>query len=62
VTGLFFVGSSTGAMFQPWLIGQLFEPVGPRSAIVVIVIAELLATAVVGMMTLYVSRQARRPA
>jgi len=29
---------------------------------VVIVIATLLATAVVSMMTLYVSRQARRPA
>ena len=29
VTGWFFVGASTGAMFLPWLIGQLFESIGP---------------------------------
>jgi len=30
VTGWFFVGSSLGAMTVPWVIGQLFEHVGPR--------------------------------
>lgn len=29
-TSLFFVGASTGAMFFPWLIGQLYASVGPR--------------------------------
>lgn len=29
VTGWFFVGSSLGAMTVPWIIGQLFEGVGP---------------------------------
>ena len=62
VTGMFFVGSSTGSMFQPWLIGQLFESAGPRSAILVIVVATLLATAVFGLMALYVSRHEPRPA
>jgi hypothetical protein len=31
ITGAFFVGSSLGGMFLPWLIGQLFVPAGPQS-------------------------------
>jgi fucose permease len=46
VTGLFLVGSSAGGMSLPWLIGQLFEPLGPRVAMVVIA-ADLVATFVV---------------
>ncbi|MEE2659552.1 MAG: MFS transporter [Candidatus Latescibacterota bacterium] len=38
VTGFFFVGSSTGGMTIPWIIGQLFEPVGPSSVFVVILV------------------------
>ncbi len=30
VTGFFLVGSSAGAMFWPWLIGQFFESRGPQ--------------------------------
>ena len=30
VTGWFLVGASAGGMFLPWLVGQLFESVGPR--------------------------------
>lgn len=29
ITSLFFIGGSLGGMALPWLIGQLFEPVGP---------------------------------
>jgi FHS family Na+ dependent glucose MFS transporter 1 len=29
VTAWFFVGASLGAMVLPWIIGQLFEPLGP---------------------------------
>ncbi|TMC50903.1 MAG: MFS transporter, partial [Chloroflexi bacterium] len=29
VTGWFFVGASLGGMFWPWLIGQLFDAIGP---------------------------------
>ena len=36
VTGLLFASASCGAMFLPWLIGQIFEPFGPRSALVII--------------------------
>jgi MFS transporter, FHS family, Na+ dependent glucose transporter 1 len=46
VTGWFLVASSIGGMVVPWLIGQLFEPVGPRSAMVLIFLT-LLATAAV---------------
>ncbi|MBN1487430.1 MAG: MFS transporter [Anaerolineae bacterium] len=30
ITGKFFIGSSLGAMGLPWLIGQLFTPLGPQ--------------------------------
>jgi FHS family Na+ dependent glucose MFS transporter 1 len=46
VTGWFLVGSSAGSMSLPWLIGQLFEPVGPRVAMLAIA-ADLVATFVV---------------
>jgi len=32
-TGWFFVGASLGSMTLPWLMGQLFEGIGPVSAI-----------------------------
>ncbi len=35
VTGWFLVASSIGAMSVPWLIGQLFEPVGPQIAMII---------------------------
>lgn len=46
VTSYFFMGGSVGGMITPWLIGQLFESVSPVSAMVVIFICILLATAV----------------
>jgi len=36
VTGWFLVGSSLGAMLLPWLIGQLFESLGPQITLVAI--------------------------
>ncbi len=36
VTGWFFVGSSLGAMTVPWVIGQLFERVGPQVMLVAV--------------------------
>ena len=36
VTGWFFVGTSTGAMSIPWLIGQFFESAGPQSTMYII--------------------------
>ena len=46
VTGWFLIGSSAGGMFLPWLIGQLFEPVGPRVTMIAIGI-DLALTVVV---------------
>jgi len=46
VTGWFLVGASLGSMSMPWLIGQLFEPVGPQVAMVIILIDMLLALGV----------------
>lgn len=47
VTSLLFASASCGAMFLPWLIGQLFEPLGPRSALVIIGASLALATVLV---------------
>jgi fucose permease len=46
VTGWFLVAGSLGAMSLPWLIGQLFEPVGPQSAMAVLFLDLVLASAV----------------
>jgi len=43
ITGRFFVGSSLGGMFLPWLIGQLFEPAGPQVMLVAVLIDLALA-------------------
>ena len=46
VTGGFFVGVGAGSMALPWLIGQLFESVGPRVMVWTILAAVVLAIAV----------------
>ncbi len=38
-TSWFFVGVGLGSMLMPWLIGQLFEPVGPQVTMYVILAA-----------------------
>ncbi len=45
ITGVLFVGGSLGAMVIPWIIGQLFEPVGPSSLLIVVLISLILALA-----------------
>jgi fucose permease len=46
VTGWFLVGASVGSMSLPWLIGQLFEPIGPQIAMVIILIDILVAVGI----------------
>lgn len=46
IAGWFFVGVSTGSMFVPWLIGQLFEPVGPQVMVWILTIDLIVALAV----------------
>jgi len=43
VISWFFVGASLGSMSMPWLIGQLFEPVGPQAALIIMLIDTFLA-------------------
>ena len=50
-TSWFFVGASLGGMFLPWLIGQFFEPVGPRVTIVMVFIDLILAAVLFFAMT-----------
>jgi FHS family Na+ dependent glucose MFS transporter 1 len=44
VTSWFLVASSVGAMTLPWLIGQLFEPVGPEITMLLILLDLVAAT------------------
>ncbi|HEX2979483.1 MAG TPA: hypothetical protein VHO48_04400, partial [Anaerolineaceae bacterium] len=45
----FFFGANLGGMAFPWLIGQMFEPLGPRSAMVTILAGMLGALVVFGV-------------
>lgn len=45
-TSWFFVGASLGSMFLPWLVGQLFEPIGPQVTILIFLVDSLLAMAI----------------
>lgn len=57
VTGWFLVGASAGGMFLPWLIGQMFEKLGPRVMMVTILIDLLAALLVFVMLILNSSRK-----
>lgn len=56
VTGWFFVGSSAGAMLLPWLVGQLFEPIGPQILVYLLIFDLLAAMLVFNVLILYSSR------
>ena len=57
ITGYLFVGGSLGGMILPWLIGQLFEPVGPLSAMVIPAAALLAALLVFVFLLRYLRQQ-----
>lgn len=59
VTGWFFVGASIGGMSLPWLIGQLFESIGPRVTMSVILIDLLVALSILVVLALLPSRGER---
>lgn len=60
ITGWFFVGGSLGAMTLPWLIGQLFESIGPRVTMSTILADLALATVTFGVLMLLAQAQDRR--
>lgn len=45
MTGWFLVGSAVGGMSVPWLVGQLFESIGPYVTIVIVFVDMALAAA-----------------
>ncbi len=45
-TGFFFVGASLGGMCLPWLIGQLFDTVGPRVVMLAIAVDLMVAVGI----------------
>ncbi len=53
VTGWFFIGTSTGSMIIPWLIGQMIDNIGPRSMMVTSVVAIVLAILMLGILITY---------
>lgn len=60
ITGWFFVGASTGNMTLPWLIGQLFESVGPRVMMATVLLDLLAALGVLALLMGYSSRVAEK--
>ncbi len=61
VTGWFFVGSSTGAMCVPWVIGQFFESIGPTVTMVVVLVDLGMAVGVFAALVLYVRSLRENP-
>ena len=59
VTAILLVGANAGSMTLPWLIGQLFETVGPGSMMVTLEISVVLALLVFGGISLYTRRSTR---
>jgi fucose permease len=56
ITAWFFVGTGLGGMTVPWIIGQLFEPVGAYATMVTIMVAITLMAGVFVAMMLAVSQ------
>ncbi len=55
-TSYFFVGASVGDMTIPWLIGQLFEPLGPPSAIATVLASLAAALMLFGLLLWRIAR------
>lgn len=60
-TAWFFAGSSLGGMTVPWLIGQLFEPVGAYATMVTIMAAVVLMAGVFAAMMLVMRQGTAEP-
>jgi FHS family Na+ dependent glucose MFS transporter 1 len=56
ITRWFFVGSGAGAMFMPWLIGQLFESIGPQITMLGILVELAIALLIFAWITSYSRR------
>ena len=61
LTGIFFAGSSAGAMVLPWVVGQFIESVGPRMLPLIALGGLLVEVGILGLMMLF-PRRTDRPA
>ena len=57
VTAWFLIGGSLGVMILPWVIGQLFEPLGPQITMWLITLAMVLSVGVYGLLMLDARRE-----
>jgi FHS family Na+ dependent glucose MFS transporter 1 len=53
VMGFFIVGGSAGGMIVPWLIGQMFESIGPRVMMFTVLFDLIIAVAIYLLMVVY---------
>ena len=53
ITSCFFIGTSTGAMFFPWFIGQLFEAYGPHVTMLTIFVTDIGALVLFVLLMIY---------
>lgn len=56
VTSWFFVGSSLGGMALPWIVGQLFDPVGPGATMTAITISIAINLFLFALIAMYTRR------
>jgi len=56
VTSWFFIGASTGGMFFPWFIGQLFESTGPVITMVTVLVSLFLNLIMFGVLMIYAGK------
>jgi MFS transporter, FHS family, Na+ dependent glucose transporter 1 len=56
ITSYFFVGASLGGMTIPWIIGQLFESIGPRFTMITLLVDVLLTLGIYVILIVYAGR------
>ncbi|MGC9335092.1 MAG: MFS transporter [Anaerolineae bacterium] len=57
ITGWFLIGSSLGSMTVPWIIGQLFEPIGPHITMWAVLVTLVADLAVLGVLLAHSERE-----
>jgi fucose permease len=61
ITSWFLIGASLGGMFLPWFIGQLFERIGPRVTMGILLIDVFAGLAVVLVLLRYATHRRKSP-
>jgi FHS family Na+ dependent glucose MFS transporter 1 len=57
ITSWFLIGASIGSMSLPWLVGQFIEPLGPRSAMALIIVDLAAAVGVLAVLIWFSTRR-----